>query len=133
MSSDNTKDNVSTNDTTKTTLPLPVTPPSPVTRSSDPVKFSRSALKSIPEQGKQNYIDLIIRGFTTDLQTAAATSKTSYTYVIQEDLPHKITKDDLVNAFLNQFDECDISYRETTTTNPVGKRILVKTIVIDWS
>jgi hypothetical protein len=133
MSSDNTKDNVSTNDNNKTTIPLPVTPPSPVTTSSQQTKFSRSALKDIPEQGKRKYIDLIIRGFTTDLQTAAATSKSFYTYVIQDDLPHKITKDDLVNAFLNEFDGCDISYRETTTTNAVGKRILVKTIVIDWS
>jgi hypothetical protein len=76
MSSDNTKDNASTNDN-KTMPPLPVTPPSqtndknpPVPQVTPPIQvtnnnhptspiFSRATLKAMPEQGKQNYLDLI--------------------------------------------------------------------------
>lgn len=132
MFSNNSNTNVSTNDN-KPTQPLPVTPPSPIPTSSQPTKLSRSVLKSFPEQGKQKFIELIIQGFSNNLQTLAASSKSSYTYIIQDDIPHKITKDDLVTAFLDYFDGCDISYRETTTINAMGKRILVKSIIIDWS
>lgn len=142
MSSDNTKDNNSTSNDNNNTRPLlPATPPSPVSTSnvspvstsSQTTKFSRSVLKGIPEEGKKKLIQLIIQGFINDLQIAASYSKTSYTYVIDDQLPHNINQYDLIAAFLVEFDGCAISYRETTISNPAGKRSIVKSIVIDWS
>jgi len=149
MSSDNTKDNASTNDN-KTMPPLPVTPPSQnndqnppaskVTLSSQvsdqnqptSILFSRSTLKAMPEQGKQNYLDLICQGFINELKTAASHGYSMYVYTIPDELPHKITKDDLIKDFIKKFPDCTISFCEEWRVPNGCRPVQVKTIVIDW-
>lgn len=145
MSSNNTKDNASTNDNNKTVPPLPVTPPSqvsdqnppsPVTNNNPPtsVLFSRATLKAMPEQGKQNYLDLICQGFITELKTAASHGHSRYVYNIPDELPHKITKDDLIKDFIKKFPDCLISFCEhwTVKNGDYFRPSKTDVIVIDW-
>ena len=153
MSSNNTTDNASTNtnDNTKSMPPLPVTPPgqvsnnnssapkvTPPTQVSDnnpstSVLFSRATLKGMPEQGKQNYLDLICQGFITELKTAASHGHSRYVYNIPDNLPHKITKDDLIKDFIKKFPDCLISFCEHWTVKNDFRPTKTDTIVIDWS
>jgi hypothetical protein len=149
MSSDNTKDNASTNDNTKSLPNLPVTPPSQnndknpsvpqVTppsqvnnNSPTSLVFSRATLKAMPEQGKQNYLDLICQGFINELKTVASHGHTRYEYIIPDELPHKITKDDLIKDFIKKFPDCTISFCEEWRVPNGCRPVQVKTIVIDW-
>jgi hypothetical protein len=152
MSSDNTKDNASTNDNTKSLPNLPVTPPSQVSdknpsapkvtspnqvsdnNPSTSVLFSRATLKAMPEQGKQNYLDLICQGFITELKTAASHGHSRYVYTIPDELPHKITKDDLIKDFIKKFPDCLISFCEhwTVKNGDYFRPSKTDVIVIDW-
>ena len=103
--------------------------------------FSRSFLQGLPEQRKQQHIDLLIREFIHDLQNAAAEGKTSYMYSPRDlkeigiRLLNKppITNDELVSAFKKKFPDCDVSYQETWVNVSLNKKILKKGIIIDWS
>ena len=102
--------------------------------------FSRAFLQSAPLWERQRRIDriLIITGFVENIQNAAIQGKTQYVYIHKPDsssLP-EITRDDLIPAFNRKFPYCDISYKETwVEVDPMdpSKRVLQKSIVIDWS
>jgi hypothetical protein len=102
--------------------------------------FSRAFLQSIPEQRKQQHIDMIIQGFLGQLQNEAAAGKTFYMYAFDErsivrqhpPLP-VITNDDLISAFQRKFPDCYVSYEERWIDINPNNRVLKKGIVIDWS
>jgi len=101
--------------------------------------FSRSFLKGIPGQRKEQEINRLIQGFINDLENAAAAGKTSFMYCHDNNTsnqgvrPPVITTNDLIAAFQLKFPDCGISYPETWVEADQSNKFLKKGIVIDWS
>ena len=96
--------------------------------------YSRSYLQKMTEHRKQQHIDNMIRHFIHNLENVAAEGKTSYTYIINNQLQlPTITNEDLVSAFKEKFPDCNILYKEDCVdlnSNDINHK---KGIVIDWS
>jgi hypothetical protein len=103
--------------------------------------YSREYLQSIPEQRKQQQIDIIVGRFHGDLLNAAATGKTSYMYVSPDTRglvgchpPQPVLTDaELVAGFFTRFPGCKVYYEESWVETQPNTRNLKKGIVIDWS
>jgi hypothetical protein len=101
--------------------------------------FSKAYLRGIPEQRKQEYIDILINQHLHDIKEAAAQGKTSYMYkpitggpVKRVSLP-VITNDDLISAFKRKFPDCIVTYEENWVDVDSQNKVLKKGILIDWS
>jgi len=81
---------------------------------------------------KQDIIDIIINGFIHYVKNLEEIGKTSYTYERVGVTP-LITNDELVAGFQKRFPKCKISYIESMVNISLFKKVLKKTIVIDWS
>lgn len=105
---------------------------------STPTTYSREYLKSVPEQRKQQEVDLIVQRFINELQNDAAIGKTSYLYVRE---PYRVlhtnqpplTDAELVAGFFTRFPGCNIYYDESWVETNKSTRTLKKGIMIDWS
>ena len=101
--------------------------------------FSRSYLKGLPEQRKQQYIEsLLTRRIVGDVIVTAESGLTSYMYEPTPgrgyNPPHlPITHEDYIAAFQRKFPECTVSYQEIWMNTGANTKNLKKGIVIDWS
>jgi hypothetical protein len=102
--------------------------------------YSREYLQSIPEQRKQQQIDVIVSNFRSELLHAAATGKTSYMYIrpdMKMSYSHPshptLTDAELVAGFFTRFPGCKIYYEEEWVETQPNTKVLKKGIVIDWS
>ena len=86
----------------------------------------------MPEQRKQHIIELIIQGFSKYVENLAAIGKTSYRFDTVGISP-QITKDDLMKGIQRRYPDSKISYHEDYVNISLLKKVLKKTILIDWS
>jgi hypothetical protein len=106
---------------------------------STPTTYSREFLKSMPEQVKQQEIDLIVNRFIQEIRNTAARGKTSYLYVRDSQRDHRcsppppLTDADLIAGFFTRFPGCNIYYDESWVETNSSTRTLKKGIMIDWS
>lgn len=101
-----------------------------------PKTYSREYLKSMPEQVKQQQIDNIVNGFISLVRSAAASGKTSYLYVKDNDRLinlSPLTDADIIAGFFTRFPGCNIYYDESWVETNKSTRTLKKGIMIDWS
>lgn len=111
--------------------------------------YSRKFLQQIPTERKKQRIDGIITSFISDLQTQAASGKTTYMYNTQllddynvnrlrkrpgEFPPDpEILLDELLAGIRERFPDCDVNYEETWVDKSNNIKVLKRGIVIDWS
>ena len=107
--------------------------------------YSREFLQQIPAKRKKQRIDGIISSFISELQTQAASGKTTYMYNTQllDNILRKrpgefppdpeILLDELLAGIRERFPDCDVNYEETWVDQSNNTKVLKKGILIDWS
>lgn len=84
------------------------------------------------EEHKQQIIELIIQGFSKYVDNLTAIGKTSYRFDTVGISP-QITKEDLMTGIQRRYPGSKISYHEDYVNISLLKKVLKKTILIDWS
>jgi hypothetical protein len=110
--------------------------------------FSRSYLKSLPEDRKQKEIDSLIKEYVDDIKNKAALGETTYWFPLNAmintddnfvnarnhgNIATQITIGDLVVGFEERFPDCKVSYQENWTERIGSMRYLKKGILLDWT
>lgn len=109
--------------------------------------FSRSYLKSLPEERKKKEIDMIIDAGIISIKNAASIGETTYwislDYMIESggnirvrnhgSSPIDISISDLMVGYKERFPDCKISYHEDLEGGIISGGSLRRRILLDWT
>lgn len=93
---------------------------------------SQTFTNVIQEDRKLQLINIIIQGFSKYVENLAAIGKTSYRFDTVGISP-QITKEDLISGIRLKYPDSKVSYHEDYVNISLLKKVLKKTILIDWS
>jgi hypothetical protein len=100
--------------------------------------FTRAYLQGLPEEYKQQHINIRIKPFVDMVRGHASGGKNSLMVFESEYLGSpqqypQLTREDFLAAFKKIYPDCDVSYQERWHETSPTTRVQQKGILIDWS